>query len=108
MGSWKLWGGNSALGRKLGARMGLWMSEFTDGTGALRELSISCPKKVVGAAGGAAGPVGATRGSEPGGSTMSGETEHRGWGSDLGTTDWKTGLGCSTYGAGSKPGTWCR
>lgn len=35
------------LGKKLGARICLWMSEFTDGTTAgLSELSISCPKLV--------------------------------------------------------------
>lgn len=39
---------------------------------------------------------------------MRGETEHRGWGSDLGATAWKTGLGCSVYWAGSRPGAWCR
>lgn len=39
---------------------------------------------------------------------MSGDTEHRGWGSDLGTAVWNTGLGCRAYGAGSRPGTGCR
>ena len=67
MGSWKLWGGTRVLGRKLGARMGLWISEFIDGTADLRELNISCPKKAPEAdGGGAAGPGGAVRSSEPG------------------------------------------
>lgn len=42
------------LGRKLGARMGLWMPEFTDEAAGLRELTMSCPRK---AAEGAAGAL---------------------------------------------------
>lgn len=84
MGSWKLWGGNSVLGRKLGARIGLCMSELTAGAAGLRVLSKSCPRKAVGAADGAAEAVGAARGSGPAGSIMRGELAR--WGSGLGTT----------------------
>lgn len=46
LGSWKLWGGNSVLGRKFGARTGLWMFIFKVGTAGLSVLSISFPKYV--------------------------------------------------------------
>lgn len=51
MGSWKLRGGNRVLGRKFGARMGLWMSEVTGGAAGLSVPSISCPKYAGGAPG---------------------------------------------------------
>lgn len=41
IGSRKLWGGTNVLGRKLGARMGLWWSEFTEGAAGLSVARMS-------------------------------------------------------------------
>lgn len=64
------------LGRKLGARMCLWMPEFTDDAAGLSVPIVSCPKKVEGAAGEAVDPAGAARISASAEGIIKGETEH--------------------------------
>lgn len=72
--SWKLWGGTRVFGMKLGASMGLWMSEFIDGIPGLIVSSISFLKKAAEAVAGSVRPDATARCSEAAEGIIRGET----------------------------------